>query len=56
MRVVKGRRSRRKRRLRGGGAFASGRSTTTGVSGSGRGVSGHRTSKATAVGEWSPRT
>ena len=49
-RVVKGRRGRRKRRVRGRGASASGRSTTAGLSGSGRGVSGHRTSKATAVG------
>ena len=55
-RVVKGRRSRRRRRVRGRGASASGRSTIAGLSGSGREVSGHRATKATAVGQWSPRT
>ena len=44
------------RRVRGRGASAWGGSTTAGLSGSGRGVNGHRTTKAIAVGQWSPRT
>ena len=54
--VVKGRRRRRRRRVRGRGASASGRSTIAGQLGSGRGVSGRRTTKAIAVGHWSLRT
>ena len=38
------------------GASALGKSTIAGQSGSGRGVTGHRTTEATAVGPWNPRT